>query len=98
MREKNKIKEKKASDVPSVTLEAVMRENPGISIPDAFQKLNALRAQEDAQSKGPTPATVAAPAPGGTLAPAAVAAVGVPARTVPAAATLGFAPAAVSAV
>lgn len=46
------IKEKAASDVPSITLEMVMRENPGISIPDAFQKLTFLRAQEEAKAKG----------------------------------------------
>lgn len=42
----------KESDVPAVTLERVLRENPGISIPDAFQKLNMLRAQADAKASG----------------------------------------------
>lgn len=35
-----------------ITLERVLRENPGISIPDAFQKLNMLRAHAEAKASG----------------------------------------------
>lgn len=62
------------ADVPSITLEMVMRENPGISIPDAFQKLTVLRAQEEAKANGSEVPAPAAPAP--TPAPAAAAAPG----------------------
>lgn len=66
-REKEASKKAKA-EVPAITLEMVMRENPGITIADAFQKLEQLRAQEEQKKAGgggaAAPASsVAAPAP-----------------------------------
>lgn len=58
-------KEKAASDVPRITLEMVMRENPGISLPDAFQKLTFLRAQDEAKAKGGDAAAAATVAAAG---------------------------------
>lgn len=56
LREKRK-KQALKNEKPAITLEMVMRENPGISIPDAFQKLAFLRAQEEAKATGaPLPA------------------------------------------
>lgn len=52
--------------MPTITLERVMRENPGITLNDAFQKLNFLRAQEEAKEKKgdglPLPLAVMMPA------------------------------------
>lgn len=65
-REKKEASKKAKAEVPAITLEMVMRENPGISIPDAFQKLEALRAQEEQKKAGVTAAEAAgAPAPAG---------------------------------
>lgn len=66
IRKKEKAAKKAPSDVPTITLEMVMRENPGISLPDAFQKLTFLRAQEDAKAKGGDAAAAAVAAGGVT--------------------------------
>lgn len=59
-REKKEASKKAKAEVPAITLEFVIRENPGISIPDAFQKLEVLRAQEEQNKAGGSTAAAAA--------------------------------------